>query len=170
MANRPVTDTERQQVAELHAAGCSRNDIAAQLGRSGATISKIAAELDLSFDRTSVKAATAAKVADAKSRRAQLMHDYLDDAQRLRQQIWEPHEYIDHGGKDFTEARWTQNEPSPVDKLKLMQASTTALNGSIRLDLHDGDGSIEQVGSLLSSLFDSIRDRVGEDQAPDDDG
>lgn len=169
MAARPVTDTERQQVATLHAAGCSRNDIAAQLGRSGATISKIATDLGLSFDRSAVQAATVAKVADARARRAQLMTDLLDDARRLREQLWAPHEYIDHGGKEFTEARWTQSEPTAADKLRLMQAATTAVNASLRLDQRDGDGSVDQVGSLLGSLFDTLRDRHPESAAADDD-
>lgn len=139
MANQPVTDTERQRVRDLHAAGRTRNDIATELNRSGSTISKIAKDLGLSFNREQVKAATEAKVADARARRAALMNQYLDDAERLRQQIWEPHEYRDHGGRDFVAQKWTQPEPTAADKLKLMQASTTATASSLKLDLHDTD-------------------------------
>lgn len=140
MAPSPISDDERRRIRELHAAGLGRNDIAREMDRSGSTISKIATELGLSFERgPEVEAATAARVADAKARRAELMNRLLDDATRLRAQIWEPHEYIDHGGRDFTEARWTQDEPSPADKLKLMQAATIAVDRSLRLDLHDSD-------------------------------
>lgn len=166
MANRPLTRHDSDRVRQLHAAGLARNDIAREIGRSPSTVTKLARELGLAFDRTATAAATHAKVLDAKAKRAALMNDYLDDAQRLRQQLWEPHEYRDHGGKDFVEARWTQPEPTAADKLKLMQASTTAAHSSLRLDLHDGDASIEQVGSLLGGLFDSLRARHPEDELP----
>lgn len=164
-----VTDTEREQVRTLHAAGFGRNDIAREIGRSAGTVTTIAKQLGLSFDRAATADATAAKVADAKARRAALQLDLLGDAEKLRAQLWQPHEYVDHGGKDFDEARWTQPEPTAADKLKLMQAAKLALDGSLRLDQHDGDGSNETVGSLLGSLFDNLVGQHGEQQPVDGD-
>lgn len=165
----PITDDERRRVRDLHTAGLSRNDIAKELGRSGSTISKIADDLGLSFDRSAVKAATEAKVADARARRAALMLNLLSDAGRLREQLWVETTYIDHGGKEFVEAKWTQPEPTPMDKLKLMQAATSALNASLRLDEHDGDGSTETVGSLLGSLFDNLTAKHAAEPSSDGD-
>jgi hypothetical protein len=165
-----LTPAERDRIRQLHGQGLSRNAIATEIGRGVATVSRVAKDLGLSFDRSATQAATQAKVADAKARRAQLMQDLLHDAHKLRSQMWQQCEYIDHGGKDFVEARWWQPEPTPADKLKLMQAARAALDGSLRLDAHDGDGSIEQVGSLLGSLFDTLRDRHPESAAADDDG
>lgn len=167
-AHAPLTDNDRDLVRQLHAAGAARNDIAREIGRSPSTVSKLAKELGLSFDRTKTAVATAAKVNDAKARRAQLQLDLLGDAERLRRQLWEECEYIDHGGKDFNEARWTQPEPSSADKLKLMQAAKLALDGSLRLDQHDGDGSNETVGSLLGALFDNLVSEHGEKPADGD--
>lgn len=150
---RPITDEDKRRVRDLHAAGESRNHIAEAIGRSGATVSKIAEELGLSFDRSAVKAATEAKVADARARRAALMLDLLADAQRLRAQLWVPHTYIDHGGKDFLRQTWTQPEPSPVDKLKLMQAATAAAGTSMRLDDHDTVGDdVDEAKSMIGAL------------------
>lgn len=163
-----VTDQERERVRQLHAQGLGRNQIAIELGRSAGTVTAIAKQLGLSFDRAATRAATVAKVRDVKALRAQLMQDLIDDARRLREQIWQPHEYIDHGGRDFSEARWTQPEPSPADKLKLMQAARQALDGSLRLDQHDGDGTAETVGSLLGSLLDDLVGRHGEQPADGD--
>jgi hypothetical protein len=165
-APRPITEEDRQRVRELHAASRNRNQIARELGRSGSTISKIAGELGLSFDRTTVKAATEARVADARARRAALMLDLLDDAQRLRRQIWQPHTYIDHGGRNFVEARWEQPEPTPADKLKLMQAAGTATNASLRLDLHDGDGSTDSAKSMLGALATGLQAAYSQLQPP----
>lgn len=159
---RPITEEDRRKVRDLHAAGESRNAIAEAIGRSGATVSKIADELGLSFDRSAVRAATEAKVADARARRAALQLNLLSDAERLRTQLWVPTTYIDHGGRDFVREEWTQPEPTAADKLKLMQATNTALNASLRLDEHDGDGSNETVGSLLGNLFDNLTAKYAE--------
>ncbi|MFB9687690.1 helix-turn-helix domain-containing protein [Amycolatopsis plumensis] len=150
---RPITDEDRRKVRDLHAAGESRNAIADALGRSGATVSKIADELGLSFDRSAVKAATEAKVADARARRAALMLELLDDAARLRAQLWVETTYVDHGGKDFLRAEWTQREPTAADKLKLMQAAAAAANTSMRLDDHDTVGDdIDEAKSMIGAL------------------
>lgn len=157
----PITADELQQVRELHAAGLGCNEIARRLERAQATISRAAARLGLSFDRAETLAATQAKKADAAGQRAQLMVEYLSDARRLREQLWMAHEYIDHGGKEFVEVRWTQDEPSPADKLRLMQASTMAADRSLRLDLHDGqrDG-LPAVDAWLDAM-------TGEDEDED---
>lgn len=130
---------DHDQLRQLHGRGLSCAAIARELGVARSTVSRACAKLGLLFDRAQTKQATAAKVADAKARRATLSLNYLGDAERLREQLWEPHTYRDHGGRDFVEARWTQNEPTPADKLKLMQASTLAADKSIRIEQHDSD-------------------------------
>lgn len=139
MAAKPITDEERHRVRELHAAGLNRNAIAKELGRSGSTISKIAERLGLSFDRTAVKAATEARVADAKARRAQLMNELLDDAERLRSQLFAPTTIHSFGGKDHTYNSRSVDQPLFKDQRDIMQATNTAITASLRLDLHDTD-------------------------------
>lgn len=148
----PFSDDDRDRLRQLHAAGMTRNDIARELGRSGASISKYAADMGLSFDRSSVQAATAARKADAAAKRAALQMVLLDDAARLRGQMWQPHTYIDHGGKEYLRVEWEQDEPTPTDKLKLMQATGAAIDRSLRLAEHDADGGLEQAKSLLGDL------------------
>lgn len=165
---RPLTEDEADRVRKLHAQGLSRNQIAKEIGRSWSSVTKLAKQLGLTFDRSKTHLAVVAHQIDAKAKRARLMQDLLDDAARLRAELWQPHEYIDHGGKDFVEARWTQPTPSSADKLKLMQAARQALDGSLRLDQHDGDGTAETVGSLLGSLLDDLVGRHGEQPADGD--
>lgn len=148
----PVTDTERDEVRRLHAAGTTRNDIARILKRSPNTISRICADLGLSFDRSAVAAATEARKADAKAKRSELELLLLDDARRLRAQIWEKHEYREYGGKEFVLRKWTQAQPTPTDKLKLMQATGAAVDRSLRLAEHDSDQGVEAAKSLLTDL------------------
>jgi hypothetical protein len=151
-ANRALTDHELEQIRTLHAAGQGRNDIARTLNRSGAVISKACAELGLSFDRSAVQAATEARKADAAAKRALLQVDLLDDAQRLRAQLWQPATVFNFGGKDNTYEERTLDEPPFADKLKIMQAVGAAVDRSLRLAEHDADGGLEQAKSLLTDL------------------
>jgi hypothetical protein len=167
-AGRPITDTERDRVRELHAAGRGRNEIAAELDRSTGIVTKIARELGLSFDRSATMAATAAKAADARGRRARLMHELLDDAEKLRSQLFAPTVIHNFGGKDNTYNSRKVSRPPFRDQRDIMQAVSTAVGASLRLDLHDGDASIDQVGSLLGNLFDNLRGRHADDPAPAD--
>lgn len=151
-ASQEIPDADRDRILELHAQGMSRNDIAREVGRSGSTVTKVVHAAGLSFDRTSTQAATQAKKADAAALRAQLELDYLADAQRLRQQIWQPHEYFDWGGKDHDFDTHTTTEPTPVDKLKLMQASTSAMTASLRIEQARADGGVTEARSLVGDL------------------
>jgi transposase len=148
----PVTEAELQRIRDLHAGGATRNDIARALGRSQAVVSKYAAQMSLSFDRSAIQAATEARKADAKARRSELELLLLEDARRLRGQIWEKHEYREYGGKEFVLRKWTQDEPTPTDKLKLMQATGAAVDRSIRLSEHDKDSGVDNVKSVLADL------------------
>lgn len=163
----PITDAERRRIAELHAAGKSRNEIAAELGRSTGVITKMAVQMGLRFDRAATKAATAARVADAKAKRAEEMNALLDAAKRLRLQLFAPCLVHSFGGKDNTYAEARLEQPPFADQAKIMQAYNLAMSNSLRLDQHDGDGTVEQVGSLLGNLFQSLVGQHG-DGAPAD--
>ncbi|WP_369377642.1 hypothetical protein [Streptomyces sp. cg36] len=77
----PITGRDREAVRRLHAEGKSRNHIARTIGRGAATVSKIAAELGLTFSGGArVAAATEAHRQDAAARREQLADEALDGA------------------------------------------------------------------------------------------
>ncbi len=165
----PVTDADRRQVADLHAQGCSRNEIARRTGRSGRTVSRIAEALGLTFERgEQVRQATEARKVDARARRAALALALLDDAERLRRQLWEPAQYIDHGGKDFIQVRWVLAEPTAADKRNLMQAVGLAVDRAVRLDEYDSGTGVGQVVSLLESLASGLAAKwgSGDDEHP----
>lgn len=168
MAARPITDEDRRRVRSLHAAGRNRNQIAKELGRSGSTVSKIAAELGLRFDRAAVQAATEARVADAKARRADLMHALLEDAERLRQQLFAPTTIHSFGGKDNTYGSRDVLQPLFKDQRDIMQSVSTAITASLRIDDHNTDNGAESARSMVGSLFDALRGAY--DQMQDTDG
>ncbi|MFI9824428.1 helix-turn-helix domain-containing protein [Streptomyces sp. NPDC052013] len=160
---RPVTDEDRQRVRELHADGKGRNEIAELLGRSGRTISTIAKDLGLSFARAAeVRQATEIRQADLEARRTAFAIRLQDIAEREANKIDKPHTYFDWGGKDHDFDTYEAPEPTPADKRALMATVATAVDRSLKLvPPKDEDGSGE-VGSLLTSLFDRLRERHGD--------
>ena len=151
------TTDQEHQLRELHGQGITLTAIAKQLGRDKGSVSRKAKALGLTWDRSHTAAATQAKVLDAKARRAQLKLDLLDDATRLREQLWKPAHYIDHGGKDFDRVEWTQDEPTYADKLKLVQAVSAAIGSYDRLEKLDGDGGVADAVGMLDKIADAIK-------------
>lgn len=157
MAARPWTDTEDATLRELAGQGVPQREIGRRLDRSPGAVAARAAKLGVRSDRTVTAAATQANILDAKARRARLELTLLEDAERLRAQVWQPHEYIDHGGKEFVEVRWTQDQPTPTDKLKLMQAATIAVRHSLEIGKHDTDTGEEAAVSMAGDILDAVR-------------
>lgn len=84
MSGRPVTNAERDRIRALHADGLNCREIADEIGRARSTVSVIARNLGLAFDRAQTKTATEARQVDAKKRRAELADLALDDAHTMR--------------------------------------------------------------------------------------
>ncbi|MEV1079884.1 helix-turn-helix domain-containing protein [Streptomyces sp. NPDC050211] len=160
---KPVTDEERERVRELHAEGKGRNEIAEILGRGGRTISTIAKELGLSFSRAAeVRQATEIRQADLAARRAAFAVKLHDIAEREAAKINQPHKYWDWGGKEHDFDTYTADEPTPGDKRAYMSLVATALDRSLKLSPPKEEGGADQVGSLLTNLFDQLRARHGD--------
>ncbi|NUO58985.1 MAG: helix-turn-helix domain-containing protein [Hamadaea sp.] len=144
----PWTDALDQQLRDLAAAGRSVRDIAADIGTTKSTIDRRLKHLGISLDRSSTEAATKANMADAKSRRAALQLALLEDAERLRAQMWSSAVVFNFGGKDNTYEERTLDKPPFADQLKIMQATGIAIDRSLKLDLHDSGGSTTVIGLL----------------------
>lgn len=97
------------------------------------------------------RAATEANMENMRKRRADIAADLLEDAVRLRDQIWKPHEYHDWGGKDHEFDVREVDQIPPADKLKLMQATSTALDQVAKLTA-DTDSTKSDAESMLEKL------------------
>ena len=162
------TTDEDNLLRELVAAGVSQADIGRRLDRSPGSVAGRKARLGIQSERGPVVAATQARVIDAKARRTALEVGLLEDAEKLRQQIWQPHTYFDWGGKDHTFDTHETTEPTPTDKLKLMQAAGAAIDRSIKIASHDTDtGVAEAVGilDLFAVALQETANKSGLDQS-----
>ena len=133
MASTPVSDEERERIRQLHGEGASVNAIAKQLGRSTATIHAHARSLGLSFDRTPMAAANAARRVAAEVRRRELAENLLDDAERFRQRVWGPFTQIQYVGKDGDRREDHLSEPPPKEQLDYARAMQIVLTQTLRL-------------------------------------
>jgi hypothetical protein len=150
---RPITDEDYEAVRDLHAQGLGRNAIARQIHRSGRTVSKLAEEMGLTFDREATKTATAARVVDGKARRAALALALLEDAERLRQQLFAPCMMRNFGGKDNTYAEQPIDQPDFRNQRDIMSAIGIAVDRAVRLDAYDKiDESMSGVDAWLAAM------------------
>ncbi|MGV9281636.1 hypothetical protein [Streptomyces sp. NPDC003730] len=84
-----MTDTPdpRTQVLDLARAGHGRNEVARRTGIPPTTVTRIAAEAGVTFDRTATAQATEARVIDAKARRVLVGGQLLEDIDQARAQL-----------------------------------------------------------------------------------
>jgi hypothetical protein len=167
-ARYPWTPEQLAAIRDGNAAGKSLHSIAAELGVTKRNLSNQAARMGLTWDRSRTQVATAAKVADAKGRRAVLQLNLLDDAERLRAQLWAPTTLYNFGGRDNTYAEHQADEPPFADKLKIMQAVGIAVDRSLKLDVHDSGAGAGVVIGLLQKTAAALGIVDNEDaQAPE---
>jgi hypothetical protein len=81
---RPWTEEDDATLRRLHGSGLALHSISKEMKRAKDTVSKKAAALGLSFDRTVTAAATHAARVDAKSRQATLELGLLTDVEKSR--------------------------------------------------------------------------------------
>jgi hypothetical protein len=173
--NVPLTAEQIAAVVAAIKGGTPRNAISRQLNIGRGSVSKIAKDhgLEHHFDRSATVVATQAKQADAAALRAALELAYLDDAARLREQLWQPITYAElgqfaeGGEKESRFVEHTQNKPAPADQLKLMQASTTAAAASQRIADSRGESGVGEVASMLGNLATALGQAFRDMQAED---
>lgn len=147
---RPVTQADHARVRELHEQGLSRNAIARDLDRSLSIVTKIARVEGLAFDREQTKAATAAKVADSRARRAEISSQLLDDVQRLRERAWSQYSYYE---KTPTKpVRVTLDLPPLAEVRHAYSSIGVAIDRHVTLERHDSDIGAEGARSVLGAL------------------
>lgn len=99
--------------------------------------------------------ATEAAQADAKALRAELSLGLMQDAKRMREELWMPSIAISAG--QVVEAP----RAVPEVQLKMLTSIGIAIDKSATLDAVDNDGGVAEVVSML----DSLRERLESDSA-----
>lgn len=158
-----VTPEEHARIVEAIRAGSTCRQIASDFQRSTSTISRIAKAEGLAFDRAQTRAATEAKQADNRARRAALAPVFLDRAEDALGKIGAALDRMhgqtlvfNFGGRDNTYEEHLLDQP-PDETLRsmaatvrdLMQTAKTAQTAVLDAERIDqpqaGHGALEEL-------------------------
>ncbi len=150
----PIADDVRARVVELIREGMPRNAIAREVSIAPSTVSKIAADEGLSFDRANQTAsATAARQHDMKVRRLELIDELMSKAADHLVAIDQPVTVFNFGGKDNTYEERTLDRAPSGDLLNLHRAASLALKDARDLIRDDDDQGVAEAESMLMNLI-----------------
>lgn len=130
---------KRAEALRRARAGETCSGIARALGASRSTISRWCAEADppVTFDRAATRAATEARVDDAKARRARISLGLLDDLDTVRSQLFAErtrvHYSVAEGRAEYTAP------PTPSELRDLIVALGVLIDKHLVLARHDSD-------------------------------
>ncbi|RKT85613.1 Helix-turn-helix domain-containing protein [Saccharopolyspora antimicrobica] len=155
MGTSPITDSDRARVRELHEQGKTRNDIAKTLGRSPSTVSKLARELGLSFDRSATAAASAAKAIDNRARRVALEGRALARAEALYDRLEADRYRFTATTVNGIETRTLDHVPAQ-DERHLSGAAAAHIATAAKLAEANASGQAEAARSMLGNLAEAL--------------
>jgi hypothetical protein len=147
----PVQPDERARIKELHGQGLTRNEIAERIGRGTGTVSRVAAELGLSFDRESTKAATEAKAADNRARRVAAIARFYDQSDKIFDRL----DRTRHLLKEVSAGKLVEYEADDLpaqDLRSLIQAANAAVTSAVKLEQVDARSGAEGAASMLEGI------------------
>lgn len=129
-----------------------------QLGIPKATVTKWAKANGVPTVHTSrTREATEARSVGLKARRQELTALLLEDAHKLRRQLWEPTVVFNFGGKDNDYNERAVDEPTFSDKRAILGAVGIAVDRVIKLDAVDQDNGASAATSMLERLADQLK-------------
>lgn len=158
-----MSEEKWPELRRLHAEGLGRNAISREMGITNSCVSRTAAYLGLTFDRSKIEAATRARLADLAERRSLLAEALQSDAEKLRQQMWEPTLVYAFGGKENSFNSELLDEAPPAEKRALMGTAGMAIDRSLKLAPVEASGGADDAKSMLGKLAEGIAALVRED-------
>lgn len=164
MAHGTMGEDKFERFLELHTQGLGRNAISREMGVTASVVSRTAEHLGVTFDRSRIEAATAARLADLAERRSILAEQLTSDAERLRKKLWEPTFVYAFGGAQNVFTKEPVDEPPPADKRSLMSTVGIAVDKSLKLAPAEvSSGGTDEAKSMLGKLAQGISAIVNED-------
>jgi hypothetical protein len=164
MPGKRLTDADEARICELYGEGLSRNGIAKRSGFANRTVTRVLAKHGLPIDRAAPLEGIAARSIDLAAKRQQLAARLLEDAERLRQQMWLPCTVHAFGGRDNAFNSEVLAEPCPADRASLMRAVATCVDRSLRLDEYGKEGAVPTARSMLAKLGEAMAAAVADEE------
>lgn len=158
VAGRPLSPETRAAILADIDRGLGRNLIARTHNVAVGTVTAIAQAEGRTnaFDRSAKWKATEAARADNAALRATTSRRFLEEANKLLDQLHEPHLAFHFGGKDNTYAEALHDEPPVEAKRNLMVAAAVAFDKHLKADAHDADEGNAGGRALIKALSDAF--------------
>lgn len=148
---RPVEEETREGVRAAIRAGTARNEVARQFKLSTSTVSKIAEDAGLSFDRSGTAAATTARQVDLAAGRTRLAEKMLQASEKMLDQIDDTYLVYNFGGKD-NDYNEHELDSAPVEvKRSIIVTAGITFDKLTRIVERD-NGGLEQAQGVLDQL------------------
>lgn len=149
-----LSDAEREKIAEAIRSGRSRNDVARAFDRSAGTVTKIAREFGLAFDRSQTKHATEAKRADNANAFELLKERLITEANVALDELHSPAiSYKWHEGNLLEKQ---MPEPTFTDKRHIMFRANGAVQYALAIE-HRTQGDDDGAQAAVTEWMESIR-------------
>lgn len=154
-----LTDAQRLSICELADEGLSVREVAARLGVAPSTVTRTARRMGLAFDRSATERATAARVADAKARRAQTAMRLLELANAELDRLNRPyraHAFV--GGQMAGYLEHVLPQPDAAARLAIVRAAGHLVDRHVRLAEADGsDEGLDHARSVLGGIWEGLQ-------------
>lgn len=149
-----IPDDKREAIlADIRAGELHCSQIAAAHHVAKSTVSKLAADFGLSFERSRTKNATEAKRADNAAMRAQIVERLYRRATQWLDQMDEPFLVFSFGGRDNTYNEHLLDAPPTGDIRNLMTSVGIAVQRAAELERFDADaGDKPAVDAWLDAM------------------
>lgn len=152
VAKRSYTEDQKQEALHLYELE-GPTAVQKKLGIPKSTVTKWAKANSVPTVHTSrTREATEARSVGLKARRQELTALLLEDAHKLRKQLWEPTVVFNFGGKDNDYNEHHVDEPSFADKRSILGSVGIAVDRVIKLEAVDQDGGQTTAVSMLDKL------------------
>jgi hypothetical protein len=151
-----MSEDKWPELRRLHTEGLGRNAIAREMGIEASCISRTAAHLGLTFDRSKIRAAAEARAADLEERRSLIAVQFMDIAEDSLRRIYEPTTVYSFGGKDNEYNEHTFEEAPNADRKALITAAAISVDKVLRLVPPAESSELDSAKSMLGSLGDAL--------------
>jgi IS30 family transposase len=149
-----LSDAEREKIAEAIRDGKPRNVIAREFGRGAGTITKIARDFGLAFDRSATKDATEALKADNENAFEKAKLRLLAEFDKALDELHKPAKAIHWHQGEMVEKQL--DEPTFVDKRHIMFRANGAIQYALAIE-HRTQGDDDTSQAAVNEWMQSIR-------------
>lgn len=160
----PIPDETRAEVVRLHGEGLGCNAIARRLKIGVASVSRIAREAGLTFDRSATDLATRARTIDLAATRTLLLQKMAVASSDMLDDLEGPYLVYSFGGRDNTyREHLLDSPPVEVRRSVITTAAQTTDRIARYLDAHGDAGARAEVESMIDRLAAAMEAEVFDD-------